>query len=417
MTLRLTLFMLVLVICRAAAAEYKAGVARVDITPEDPIRMAGYAARKEVSRGVAMQLWAKALAIEDRKGSRVVLVTTDLIGLPASVSDVVAAEVTKSYGLERSRLILNSSHTHAGPVVWRSGRLTAELPDEQKRVVMEYRSALVGQLVALVGAALERLTPVELHYGTGEARFAVNRREKTPAGVKIGVNPGGPTDPRVPVIRITRPDGSILAVVFGYACHNTTLVGTNLTISGDYAGHAQALVEETYPGSTALFVLLCGGDQNPNPRGDPAHVLRHGAELAAGVRRAIAAEPRRISGDLRTAFRVQELALQEPFARPVLYPIQAVRFGRSLVLVALGGEVVVEYGLRISKEFPELPMIVAGYSNSVMAYIPTARMLKEGGYEPVDSMQYFDLPSPFQPDVEDRIMSGVREVLRRIGVR
>src|SRR5690349_8483794 len=104
--------------------------------------MAGYAAREKPSESVGMPLWAKALAIEDRKGARLVLVTTDLIGLPRSLSDVVGARVEKEYGLARSRLVLNSSHTHAGPVVWSTDRLAPGLSDEQKRVVMEYRNAL-----------------------------------------------------------------------------------------------------------------------------------------------------------------------------------------------------------------------------------------------------------------------------------
>ena len=180
-----------------AASDYKAGVARLDITPTNPIRMAGYGGRDQLSQSVAMRLYAKALAIEDRKGGRLVLVTTDLLGLPRSVSDVVGARVEKEYGLERSRLILNSSHTHAGPIVGSEGRLASELRDEQKRVVMEYRNALVEQLVTVAGAALRDLTEVEITFGTGEATFAVNRRLKGPQGVQIGVNPQGPTDPQV----------------------------------------------------------------------------------------------------------------------------------------------------------------------------------------------------------------------------
>ena len=400
-----------------AASEYKAGVARLDITPTNPIRMAGYGGRDQPSQSVAMRLYAKALAIEDRKGGRLVLVTTDLLGLPRSVSDVVGARVEKEYGLERSRLILNSSHTHAGPIVGSEGRLASELRDEQKRVVMEYRNALVEQLVTVAGAALRDLTDVEITFGTGEATFAVNRRLKGPQGVQIGVNPQGPTDPQVPVIRVSRPDGSVLAVVFGYACHNTTLVSDNLAISGDYAGQAQIEIEKQLPDSTAMFLMLCGGDQNPNPRGRPEFVEQHGGALAAEVVRVAQGKLERVSGPITAAYNMRDLALAEPLAKPVPYPIQAVRFGKSLTLVALGGEVVVEYALRLKREFPKERMIVAGYSNDVMAYIPTAAMLKEGGYEPVTSMTYYEFPSPFGADVEERVMNGVREVLRRVGVR
>jgi neutral ceramidase len=400
-----------------AASEYKAGVARLDITPATPIRMAGYGGRDQLSQSVAMRLYAKALAIEDRKGGRLVLVTTDLLGLPRSVSDVVGARVEKEYGLERSRLILNSSHTHAGPIVGLEGRLASELRDEQKRVVMEYRNALVEQLVTVAGAALRDLTEVEITFGTGEATFAVNRRLKGPQGVQIGVNPQGPTDPQVPVILVSRRKGAVLAVIFGYACHNTTLVSDNRSISGDYAGQAQIQIEKQHPGSTAMFLMLCGGDQNPNPRGRPEFVEQHGGALATEVLRVTKGKLERLSGAITTAYNMRELALAEPLAKPVPYPVQAVRFGKSLTLVALGGEVVIEYALRLKREFPKEHMIVAAYSNDVMAYIPTSAMLKEGGYEPVTSMTYYGFGSPFAPDVEERVMNGVREVLRRVGVR
>jgi neutral ceramidase len=401
----------------AGAAEYTAGVARLDITPGRPIRMAGYAAREKLSEGVEMRLWAKALAIEDPKGKRLVLVTTDLIGLPRTVTDVVGARLEKEYGLERSRLVLNSSHTHAGPIVWSSERRASELPDEPKRVVMEYRNALVEQLVAVVGAALKSLTPVEIQFGTGEASFGVNRRMSVGGEVRIGVNPSGPTDPSVPVLKVTRRGGSVMAVVFGYACHNTTLRADNLALSGDYAGQAQADLEKQFPDSTAMFLMLCGGDQNPNPRGSREQVSQHGQALAAEVARVVGQKLTRVEGTIAAAFQVQDLALAEPLGKPVLYPVQAVRFGKSLTLVALGGEVVVDYALQIKRQFPKTPMIVAGYSNDVMAYIPTAVMLKEGGYEPVTSMRYYGFPSPFADDVQERVMKGARDVLRRVGVR
>jgi hypothetical protein len=398
------------------AAGYKAGIAKLDITPAGPIRMAGYAAREKPSESVSARLWSKALAIEDRKGARLVLVTTDLIGLPRSVSDVVGARVEKEYGLSRSRLVLNSSHTHAGPIVWSSERLAPGLPDEQKRVVMEYRNALVEQLVAVVGAALKSLTPVEIQFGTGEAHFAVNRRMRVGEEVRIGVNPSGPADPSVPVLKVSRPDGTVLAVVFGYACHNTTLGSGNLSIGGDYAGQAQADVEKRIPSATAMFLMLCGGDQNPNPRGTLEMVEQHGETLAKEVARVLGQKMHRVDGSIAAALQITELKLAEPFARPVLYPVQAVRFGKSLTLLALGGEAVVDYALQIKREFPRERMIVAGYSNDVMAYIPTAAMLTEGGYEPVSSMRYYDLPSPFAADVQDRVMKAAKDVLRRVGL-
>ena len=120
------------------------------------------------------------------------------------------------------------------------------------------------------------LAPARLSVGHGAVGFAVNRREPTPEGVKIGVNPAGPVDHDVPVLKVTGKDGSLRAVLFGYACHNTTLGGDFYRIGGDYAGYAQAELEKAHPGATALFVMLCGGDQNPNPRGTLDLAVRHG---------------------------------------------------------------------------------------------------------------------------------------------
>jgi hypothetical protein len=99
------------------------------------------------------------------------------------------------------------------------------------------------------------------------------------------------------------------------------------------------------------------------------------------------------------------------------YPVQAVRFGKDLTLVALGGEVVVDYALRAKRDFNAArePLIVAGYSNDVMCYIPSVRVLKEGGYEAIDSMYYYDQPGPFADDVEDRVFTALRNVMKRVG--
>jgi hypothetical protein len=192
-----------------SAADYKAGVGRILITPEKPIYMSGYAGRNHPSEGVIHDLWAKALAIEDRKGARVVIVTTDLIGLPRGIADVVAARVQKEYGIERARLVLNSSHTHTGPLVQHNLETMFDLSPADAEVVAEYAAMLTGKLVAVVGAALKDLAPADLAFGNGRATFAINRRENTPNGVKIGENPKGPSDPDVPVGISSRGDGRL----------------------------------------------------------------------------------------------------------------------------------------------------------------------------------------------------------------
>jgi len=429
-----------------AAADYKAGVGRIIITPDKPIYMSGYANRDHPSEGAIHDLWAKALVIEDHKGNRVVIVTTDLIGLPRSISDIVAARVEKEYGIDRAQLVLNSSHTHTGPLIRHNLETMFELTPEDSQVVTDYAAALTEKLVMVVGAALKDLAPANLWFGNGRATFAINRRENTPKGVIIGENPGGPGDPDVPVLKVTAPDGKLRAVLFGYACHNTTLTGQFYRISGDYAGFAQIAIEEANPGAAALFMMLCGADQNPHPRSTIDLARQHGAALAAEVNRVLGEKLTRVHGATRAAFQITELGfapqsregfearLQETnvwrvrHAKAMLrlyddgnpirrysYPVQAIQFGKDLTLVALGGEVVVDYVLRIKREFGSKGIIVAGYSNDVMSYIPTLRVLKEGGYEADQSMIYYGLPGPYDEQVEDHIMTTVRQVMKRVG--
>jgi hypothetical protein len=429
-----------------SAADYKAGVGRILITPDRPIYMSGYASRDHPSEGVIHDLWAKALALEDHKGNRVVIVTTDLVGLPRSISDIVAARVEKAYGIDRAQLVLNSSHTHTGPLIRHNLETMFELTPEDSQVVADYAATLTEKLVMVVGAALKDLAPANLWFGNGRATFAINRREKTPKGVIIGENPAGPVDPDVPVLKVTAPDGKLRAVLFGYACHNTTLTGQFYRISGDYAGFAQIALEEANPGATALFVMLCGGDQNPHPRSTLELARQHGGELAAEVNRVLGEKLTRVRGATHAAFQITELGfapqsregfearLQETnvyrvrHAKAMLrlyddgnpirrysYPVQAIQFGKDLTFVALGGEVVVDYALRIKREFGSKGVIIAGYSNDVMSYIPSLRVLKEGGYEASDSMIYYGLPGPYDEQVEDHIMTTVWQVMKRVG--
>ncbi len=432
----------------ACAADYKAGVARVKITPEQPIYLSGYASRNHPSEGVLVDLWAKALAIADPKGNTVVIVTTALIGLPRSITDPVAARIEKQYGLNRAQIVFNSSHTHTGPVTRGNLEIMWDLSSEEKERIAAYAVKLSDALVAVAGAALGDLKPATLAYGEGDVGFAMNRREPTPKGVRIGVNPQGPRDTAVPVLEVKEPDGSLRAVLFGYACHNTTLGGDIYKITGDYAGYAQIAVEQAHPGATAMFMELCGADANPNPRGSIELAQQHGNELAAEVNRVLGTSLRPIRGQIRTAFQIVEprfaphtretfeKLLNDPNQtrvrnarlmlkaydegrpiRSIPYPVQAIRFGKSLTLVALGGEVVVDYDLRIKREFnaAKEPIIVAGYSNDVMCYIPSLAVLKGGGYEPVDSMIYYGQPGPFADDVEEVIFGGVQSVMRRVG--
>ena len=436
-----------------AGASWKAGFAKVRITPHGSLWMAGYAARTGPSQGTLLELHAKALALQDECGHRAVLVTTDLLGLPLSVSQNIARRVQQQYGLRRDQLLLNSSHTHSGPVIGTMLAVAYEgkqgMDAEQWAAVKVYTGYLEDRIVQVVGAALGKLQPASLNLGHGEADFAMNRRVKTAAGYVGGFNPDGPVDHSVPILVVRSQRGKLLGVVFGYACHNTTIGSGFYKFSGDYAGFAQRWLENRYRGAIAMFMQGCGADANPYPRWNKERsgvefARQHGEELGHAVEKAMGASLHPVGGPLKTAFRVFPVHFAGPPTRaqmedqlksddiyvrkhaeamlkiigekgrlPSTYPysLEVWQFGPSLTLVALAGECVVDYDLRLKKELGPDNLWVAGYSNDVFAYIPSLRILKEGGYEGGGAMIYYGQPGPFAPGIEETIIREVHEVI------
>jgi neutral ceramidase len=304
------MFCVLLIGAAPSRAAWKAGFAKINITPHGSLWMAGYAARTHASEGTLLELHAKALALQDETGRRAVLVTTDLLGLPRSVSEAVAKRVEQKYGLSREQLFLNSSHTHSGPVIGSMLSVAYEgehgISAEQWNAVQAYTGHLEDQMVKVVGEALHKLRPATLSFGHGQADFAVNRRVKTAAGYVGGFDKNGPVDHDVPVLVVRNERGKILGIVFGYACHNTTIGSNFYKFSGDYAGFAQQQLEKRYGGAIAMFMEGCGADANPYPRWDKDHsgvelAQQHGQEMAGAVEKVAESSLAPITGSLKTA--------------------------------------------------------------------------------------------------------------------
>jgi neutral ceramidase len=421
--------------------EWKAGTAAVVITPAGPMWMAGYAARDKPSAGKVHDLNAKALALEDSHGTRLVIVTLDLISVPRELRDWLEKQVAQQYQLPPEALLLNASHTHCGPEV-RPNKVY--LPKERAEQCREYVAGMRPKLVQLIGRALRDLTPVSLSYTHARAGFAMNRRTPTEKGVQNHPYPDGPVDHDVPVLQVTSADNQLKALLFTYACHSTTL--SFYQFCGDYSGFAKRYLEEAHPGTTALFMAGCGGDQNPYPRGELELCKQHGRALANGVEAALQTYPRPVRGPLRMALDdvvlefaappsraelekeaqsknkwerrhaeilLKELAEAEKIRTTYPIPVQVVRLGNDLILVALPGEAVVDYALRLKSEIAGPAVWVAGYSNDVFGYLPSLRVLEEGGYEGGGAMRYTSLPGPFAPSVEKLVVDKVHELVRK----
>jgi neutral ceramidase len=398
-------------------ASWKAGAATLKVTPQKMLWMAGYAARKKPAEGKVQDLFAKALALEDEQGARLVFVTLDLIGVPQALRREVAGRVQSKFRLPPAHLVMNASHTHSGP-----GLRTAPLTEQEKdnpraRDAWDYTQKLQEDLVGLVGRALEDLKPARLTWNKARCGFAMNRRRdySLPPGhpnANRVPNPDGPVDHEVPALRVEAPDGSLRAALFGYACHNTSLGFYNWC--GDYAGFAQQFLQEFRPGFTALFMTGCGADQNPYPRRsdvvpgvtDLELAMQHGRSLANAVEMALTVNPRPVSGPVRAAYEEIKLSYAKKGREDHDYPVQVIKLGDDLTFITLGSEVVVDYSLRFKRELAGSAGVwVAGYSNDYTGYVPSLRVLKEGGYEAA---------AGWAEDVEDRIVRKVRELHDRL---
>jgi hypothetical protein len=439
------LLLLVLVFPSLAFADptFKAGVAKKVITPSEPLWMAGYGSRNKPCDTKHHDLWVKALAIEDASGKKAVLLTSDLCGIPRSLAEEVTKEVCKKSGLLREQLMLTCSHTHCGPIVNDNLIDMYDLTPDQPEKIKAYTGKLKTRMIEAMLEALEDLKPAKISISKGIARFAVNRREVTPKGVINGTNPNGPVDHDVPVLKVEDEKGKLKAVVFGYACHNTTMQFYEWC--GDYAGFAQIEIEKKHPEALALFWIGCGGDANPLPRSKIELCEKYGKELAEAVENVLSkttpitqklttsyseisipldtipdkAKWAAESLSKTTAVRNRALKMLKTLENGKIpdhyphYPIQVWRFGNELIWISLGGEVVVDYNLRIKKELgDQTPIWITGYANDVMAYIPSERVLKEGGYEGDSSQIYYGMPTKWGAGIEDTILSKVKELTK-----
>jgi hypothetical protein len=431
--------------------KWQAGVARVNITPSHFMWMSGYGGRTVPADGKLTDVWAKALVLRDPNGREAVLITADLIGIGAESTQVIATALQKNHGLDRDQFAIATSHTHTGPAL--SDNLVPlhylRAPAAEAARIAQYTIQMRTMIVNVVAAAYKTMQPVSLTWGNGNCTVAVNRRNNTEANVpqlRLAGELKGPFDHDVPVLAIRDAEFKLKTVVFGYACHSTVLSFTQW--SGDYPGFAQAALEETNPGVTAMFWAGCGADQNPLPRRTVELAKTYGNRLATAVNSVLQGRMQKVTGPLQTQYREiqgrtvapqtrKELeAIQrdgnqyeKPYAQYLLnqldnnnvlpqtyaYPIQTWHLGHSVQWVFLGGEVVIDYAIKIKQgpqptsPYRDPAIWVAGYSNDVMAYIPSLRVLREGGYEGGGSNIYYGFPALWHEEFESQILTEVRK--------
>lgn len=421
------------------------GVARIDITPDTPVRLTGYSNRDDPFTSIHHRLWAKALAFGNESKNYSILITVDLLGIPHNITEKVRDELAKEIGLNPANLSICASHTHSGPQI---GNIVSHFhkplsPDELADITL-FAMGLVPKLKEVALEAIKTASPSMVSWGQGNVGFAINRR--------TSINPNGVTDHSMPLLSVKSEDGKDKAVLLSYACHAVTLGPKNNTVHGDWVGEAQLQIEANLePGAIAMVAIGCGADQNSNPRmnnGDPAMDLEYarnqGKSIADEVNRILSDEtltplnqlpkaklkyveltfaevpdPKKLAEDAKGSGRtsnysqllLSRMARSEDIPEKIAYPIQVWDFGKELVMVFLAGEVVVDYSLRLKREIGAERIWVNSYANDMPCYIPSLRVLKEGGYEAETAMIGYEKPSKFTEDVEDIIMQGIYSLL------
>ena len=427
---------------------WQVGMARRVITPQTSVWLAGYGSERAPD-GKLHDIWLKVLVFEAPDGSRALLATTDHMGMSRSIYESIYGQLRQRLNLQRSQFMLTFSHNHCGPCL--RDDLIDYYPsdDEQRRLVAEYSDWMEGEVVEASCEAFDNLQPAQLLIGEGKATFAVNRRENTEQEVPemraAGIPLRGVVDHYVPVMAVRDQDDKLLALLFGYACHPTTLSFTKWC--GDYPGFAQINLEQSHPGVMAAFFNACGGDQNPIPRRTVEQCEQYGRMLSDAVEEVLERPMRPVSAGLKTAFEFVDLdyervmtredllpvaagnsALHARWAKRLLgkldagevfptsyeYPVQAWQLGDELLFIAIGGEAVVDYSLRFKGQFGETTW-VCGYANDMAAYIPSRRVWEEGGYEGGPHLDEYGRPAlRWAGDVEDRIVSTVASVVDEV---
>jgi|GEM_PF-1336433 len=448
----------ILAICLANTAgakdstkvQWKAGVATSNITPEQPMWLAGYTERVMPAEGKLTDLWLKVIALEAADGRLGVVVTSDLLGIPRRMYDRLTRKIQERFGLSHSQVMFTCSHTHSGPVLQDAMIHFYPLDKRQHELIEQYSNNLERKIVSTIAEAIKNLQPATLAATTGETTFAVNRRNNPEENIVQMQEKGtpfvGPVDHSVPVLAVRDSSGKLMAILFGYACHCTTFKASGWF--GDYAGLAEAILQKEHPGCVAMFWQGCGADQNPLPRRSLELCHKYGRMLADGVEEALQRPTRAIKPSLKTAFEFVELDFQDvqtreqleadlkneapylvrrakwlleqldrekEFSKSYQYPVQVWKLGDNQLWVALGGEVSVEYALKV-KELFGADAWITGYANDVMAYIPSDQIQEEGGYESA-AFNIFGLPAQgWVPGVQQRVIETVQKLASEAGM-
>ncbi len=387
--------MLPLIILAAAAqlaigAEFRASAVKIDITPANVQPLLGYGARN--STGVHDPLFHRIVGMDD--GSlQFFLVSTDIALTSPSVFDDFCRELKKETGIDSHQIWWTSTHTHSAPEVGPPGLPQAFMPDRYKHQPdWEYANRVKRSLLDGIKEARAKLAPARIATGEGFAMANINRRARDVDGrIKLGLNPYGPADRQIGIIRLERTDGTPIALIANYAIHGTVLGGANTLISGDAPGIVAAYVEEKFH-APLLFVNGAAGNIAPIYSGYPdfrsAHITEFNVLLGDRILEALNTLPKataevslRTSGKIIETPRKTGLGWTDDLAaytrtgsdggNLVRLPVRFLSINSDTVIWAAPLELFCEIAINVRQQSPFRHTFFFGYTNGWLGYLPT----------------------------------------------
>jgi len=408
--------------------------ARELITPNIRTHMSGYANRTDMFEGIHDDFYVKTLYMEN-KGTKFLIITYDLCHYIYDLNERVMTYAAEKFEMPYESILVNYSHTHAGP------KITS--PTEK-----ETPSPLDGFLVERTKSCIDRAKlnsfkgSLQIAYTSG--RWNVNRRLETENGFKMKPNHNAVTDDEVVIMTVRDSDNNIRTVMVNYSCHPVTLSGT-LYLSAEFPGRISNLLESEYYGSMAFFLQGAAGNMRPLVTADKgsfkacsfdeldifaksvaAKVVK---TIHSGIFRTIDPEfkctkfnidipvnPLPISvfeERLKTAPGYLKLRLEkviksfESIDDFATIHCGIVKLTDDLYIPYMGGEIVYEVKELVRRVFAPADVVFLGY-HEALTYIPDDKIINEGGYEGYDAPTNAGFRGPFKKGINDVITNAFK---------
>ncbi|MGO8787190.1 MAG: neutral/alkaline non-lysosomal ceramidase N-terminal domain-containing protein [Terriglobia bacterium] len=386
------------------AAQFRASVVKIDITPDKSEWLLGYGPRQ--STGVHDRLFHRIVAMDDGT-TQFYLISTDICLISPSVYDDVTKEIEKQTGIKPLQIWWTTTHTHAAPEVGPPGLGAVFMGERYEHDHNTEYSAWVEQkLIDGVKEARAKLEPARLGVGWGMAMANINRRARDKEGEAfLGLNPDGPADRQIGLLRLEKADGSLLALVANYAMHGTVLGDENKIISADAPGIVADYVEEQL-GAPMLYINGAAGNMAPIYTVYQDFESGHLSQFRVLLGDKIIAANRLIgpaTSDVRLA--LGETTVETPrraglgwakdigkYSRTtsggqnlVLLPVRFLRINNDIAVWSAPIELFCEVAMNVRSQSPFPYTFYFGYANGWLGYMPTKAEFAYGGYEPKTS--------------------------------